>query len=172
MSCSCPDWAVLCKHVAAVLYGIGARLDLEPQLLFLLRDVDHTELVGEAVSDANLDNALTGTGDALVADDLGAMFGIELDSADSAASKTAKRGRRTAKGAAASASKAAKKTKAVKAQPAVIVEAKPVKKSRSPLGSRKAAGGRVSSSAPPDAVVEAIGAGRKKPTTRRRARAR
>ena len=26
-TCSCPDWASMCKHVAAVLYGIGARLD-------------------------------------------------------------------------------------------------------------------------------------------------
>src|SRR4051794_22166158 len=40
LSCSCPDGAGMCKHVAAVLYGIGARLDQEPQLLFLLRDVD------------------------------------------------------------------------------------------------------------------------------------
>src|SRR5213083_1539994 len=40
-TCSCPDWALMCKHVAAVLYGIGARLDLQPDLLFALRNVDH-----------------------------------------------------------------------------------------------------------------------------------
>lgn len=80
MSCSCPDWAVLCKHVAAVLYGVGARLDQEPQLLFLLRGVDHCELVSQAVSDGNLNAALSGSPDALAGEDLGAMFGIELDS--------------------------------------------------------------------------------------------
>ena len=45
LSCSCPDHAGLCKHLAAVLYGIGARLDSRPELLFKLRDVDHTRLI-------------------------------------------------------------------------------------------------------------------------------
>lgn len=42
-SCSCPDWALMCKHVAASLYGVGARLDENPLLFFELRgiDVDH-----------------------------------------------------------------------------------------------------------------------------------
>ena len=40
LSCSCPDWATMCKHVAATLYGVGARLDHEPELLFTLRGVD------------------------------------------------------------------------------------------------------------------------------------
>lgn len=84
MKCSCPDWAVLCKHVAAVLYGVGARLDQEPQLLFVLRGVDHAELVSQAVSEGNLDTALRGTDEALAGEDLGAMFGIELDSAATA----------------------------------------------------------------------------------------
>jgi uncharacterized Zn finger protein len=44
-SCSCPDWASMCKHVAAVLYGIGARLDTQPELLFRLRKVDEKDLV-------------------------------------------------------------------------------------------------------------------------------
>ncbi|MDD4391852.1 MAG: SWIM zinc finger family protein [Desulfobacterales bacterium] len=43
--CSCPDWAVMCKHVAAVLYGVGSRLDSQPELLFLLRGVDAQELI-------------------------------------------------------------------------------------------------------------------------------
>ena len=47
-SCSCPDWASMCKHVAAVLYGIGARLDERPELLFGLRQVDEKELVSGA----------------------------------------------------------------------------------------------------------------------------
>ena len=45
MSCSCPDWAGMCKHVAAVMYGVGARLDHKPELLFSLRKVDHRELI-------------------------------------------------------------------------------------------------------------------------------
>src|ERR1700737_4274326 len=45
LSCSCPDWAGMCKHVAAVLYGVGARLDQTPQLLFVLRGVDENELL-------------------------------------------------------------------------------------------------------------------------------
>ena len=42
--CSCPDWAGMCKHVAATLYGVGNRLDHQPELLFKLRQVDHLEL--------------------------------------------------------------------------------------------------------------------------------
>src|SRR6266481_34484 len=48
LSCSCPDWADMCKHVAAVLYGIGARLDHQPELLFRLRGVDEKELIVKA----------------------------------------------------------------------------------------------------------------------------
>ena len=43
LSCDCPDWAGMCKHIAAVLYGAGARLDHQPELLFLLRNVDCDE---------------------------------------------------------------------------------------------------------------------------------
>jgi len=48
LNCSCPDWADMCKHVAAVLYGVGNRLDHEPELLFKLRKVDHMELMNKA----------------------------------------------------------------------------------------------------------------------------
>ena len=44
-TCSCPDYASMCKHVAAVLYGVGARLDAQPELLFRLRAVDEKDLV-------------------------------------------------------------------------------------------------------------------------------
>ena len=47
LSCSCPDWADMCKHVAAVLYGIGARLDHQPELLFRLREVDEKDLIAK-----------------------------------------------------------------------------------------------------------------------------
>jgi uncharacterized Zn finger protein len=48
LSCSCPDWAEMCKHVAAVLYGIGARLDHAPELLFRLHQLDEKELITKA----------------------------------------------------------------------------------------------------------------------------
>src|SRR6266852_2894834 len=48
LSCSCPDWAGMCKHVAAVLYGIGARLDQQPDLLFRLHEVDEKDLIAGA----------------------------------------------------------------------------------------------------------------------------
>jgi uncharacterized Zn finger protein len=47
-NCSCPDWAAMCKHVAATLYGVGARLDAQPELLFTLRQVDAKELIARA----------------------------------------------------------------------------------------------------------------------------
>lgn len=50
LSCSCPDWATMCKHIAAALYGVGAKLDMEPELFFSLRGVDVGDLVSFAVS--------------------------------------------------------------------------------------------------------------------------
>jgi uncharacterized Zn finger protein len=76
MSCSCPDGAGMCKHIAAVLYGIGARLDHEPELFFRLRKVDHLELIEEAGAGAG---KKTTTRKKTVAEaDLASVFGIEL----------------------------------------------------------------------------------------------
>jgi len=81
MKCSCPDWATMCKHVAAVLYGVGARLDADPELLFTLRDVDHLELIGQAVAEENLNQTLSSdSGAGLVGADLSEVFGIDIDS--------------------------------------------------------------------------------------------
>jgi uncharacterized Zn finger protein len=80
MACSCPDWAGMCKHVAATLYGVGARLDSAPELLFTLRDVDHLELIGEAVDADNLSEAFQGEKEsALSGSDLGEIFGIDIE---------------------------------------------------------------------------------------------
>lgn len=85
MKCTCPDWAYMCKHVAATLYGVGARLDNAPELLFTLRDVDHLELISQAVAADNLNEALEGrTEAALAKSDLGQIFGIDLDVGGSA----------------------------------------------------------------------------------------
>jgi len=81
MECNCPDWSMCCKHIAAVMYAIGSRLDSEPELLFLLRGVNQEELINQAVSKENLDAELTdGSSSDLESEDLGSIFGIELDS--------------------------------------------------------------------------------------------
>lgn len=78
LSCSCPDWATMCKHVAAVLYGVGARLDEQPDLLFRLRGADPLELVATAASGAVLGGKGPAKGKRLGAD-LTSVFGIDLD---------------------------------------------------------------------------------------------
>jgi uncharacterized Zn finger protein len=79
LNCSCPDWAEMCKHVAAVLYGVGARLDDKPELLFTLRHVDHKELVSRAGA---VEALTTGSGTTSVAvldaAEVGDVFGIEM----------------------------------------------------------------------------------------------
>ena len=75
-SCNCLDWAGMCKHVAAVLYGVGNRLDHQPELLFLLRGVDPSDLVSTQLSvDTN------STINQLDNENLGDIFGIDLDQA-------------------------------------------------------------------------------------------
>ncbi|MDL2268367.1 helix-turn-helix domain-containing protein [Desulfosarcina sp. OttesenSCG-928-A07] len=87
-SCSCPDWAQMCKHVAATLYAFGHRLDLAPELLFLLRDVDPAELVNlEAMAESAVAGAESALGDAVLVD----IFGIELD-LDGSGKSSAKKG--------------------------------------------------------------------------------
>jgi uncharacterized Zn finger protein len=82
IECSCPDWAGLCKHAAAVLYGVGARLDSEPELLFKLRKVDHLDLITEAGSPASFVKP-TAKGKKVLADsELSDVFGIELAPSD------------------------------------------------------------------------------------------
>lgn len=76
-ACSCPDWAEMCKHVAATLYGVGNRLDRQPELLFLLRGVDPAELI-EAGTGAPKTRGPASRDD-LAEHQLGAIFGIELD---------------------------------------------------------------------------------------------
>jgi uncharacterized Zn finger protein len=80
LGCDCPDWAYMCKHVAAVLYGIGVRLDNEPQMLFLLRGVDHLELI---TSQSNVDSLVAvPTESNLAGQNLSQIFGIEFDTED------------------------------------------------------------------------------------------
>jgi uncharacterized Zn finger protein len=138
LSCSCPDGARLCKHLAAVLYGIGHRLDTQPELLFLLRGVNQQELVSvatkESVSQAVRGQAVSGLADA----DLGDIFGIELGTTEVQPVTAAKRRRTAVAGAVKKKSakkKNAKKTSARKktvkkkaAKPDLMVDRDLVKK--------------------------------------------
>jgi uncharacterized Zn finger protein len=97
--CSCPDWASMCKHVAATLFGVGARLDSAPELFFTLRGVSMNELVGQ-VAKKETEKLLTkekvtskrvmktaGTG----SEDIAALFGISIATADDSAALPGKR---------------------------------------------------------------------------------
>jgi uncharacterized Zn finger protein len=93
--CSCPDRARLCKHVAAALYGIGARLDTEPELFFRLRRVDQLDLL-TAASRASLPGPGRGTRKRIADTALAEVFGIELDVAATDARPPAATGGRRA----------------------------------------------------------------------------
>lgn len=105
--CSCPDWAGLCKHLAAVLYGVGSRLDRQPELLFVLRQVDHRDLLDQ-LDTTSLSSAAGNGQKTLQESELADVFGIELDTAPSAPpspapkpakARTVRAGRGTAKSA-------------------------------------------------------------------------
>jgi uncharacterized Zn finger protein len=77
-SCSCPDAASMCKHVAAVLYGIGSRLDHQPELLFTLRDVEQKDLVSNLGRDMPLSKSKPPSANILEADNMAALFGLDM----------------------------------------------------------------------------------------------
>lgn len=163
--CSCPDWAHMCKHVVAALYGVGARLDEQPELLFALRQVDAAELL--AAKAADLPARAGEPASSRILDDaaLTDVFGIEI--AEPAAPAARPRGKRAAATAgAADAGSAAGKTagkavgkaeaqpragKAVDKAKAAPKTAKAVGKTRARPGARKPArpgpGSRASRSA-------------------------
>ncbi len=103
-ACSCPDYASLCKHVAASLYGTGARLDKQPSLFFALRNVDMRELVGKAVAQAagrllSKAGGASGKGSRILNlsetdGGISEMFGIAMDGKVSGAKELPKRPRR------------------------------------------------------------------------------
>lgn len=79
MRCSCPDYAGMCKHVAAVMYGVGNRLDSSPELLFLLRAVDHRELIEQAIPAAPIQGRCHAP--TIAMGDLEAIFDIAIGDA-------------------------------------------------------------------------------------------
>lgn len=82
VKCNCPDYATMCKHASAVLYGIGARLDSQPELLFVLRQANHFELLDSATVSANLDKSVKAQ-EGLDASELSAIFGIDIEGTES-----------------------------------------------------------------------------------------
>lgn len=82
-NCSCPDIAYMCKHVAAVLYGIGARLDKDPNLFFVLRQADMNELVEQTVKESKKDllSKAEKKSSRIIEEEstLSDMFGIDLE---------------------------------------------------------------------------------------------
>lgn len=94
--CSCPDWAAMCKHVAAVLYGIGARLDAAPELLFTLRKVDAADLIAHAGAALPLVDQQPGATRRLDRSKIADVFGIELAEAG-APPASAPRAKRTSR---------------------------------------------------------------------------
>lgn len=78
LACSCPDWAEMCKHVAAVLYGIGARLDRQPELIFRLHNVDENELIARVGTALPQAAKAPAAGKLLGDEDLSAIFGLDM----------------------------------------------------------------------------------------------
>jgi uncharacterized Zn finger protein len=96
LECSCPDGAYMCKHVAAVLYGVGARLDRQPELLFRLANVDEKQLIAGAGA-APLQQKTPASKKVLAGEDLSALFGLEMAEETPAARPARKKSPRTRK---------------------------------------------------------------------------
>ena len=144
LDCSCPDWADMCKHVAATLYGVGVLLDKSPELFFKLRGVDHLELIDSSVSIA------TGKKDSETLDEgsLEDIFGVELsDSLEPKSKKTKKTTKKhttkkqpvSKKAAKKSATKTVKKKAVKKAASRTVKKATPKKATPSPSVKKLAA---------------------------------
>jgi len=84
-NCSCPDYASMCKHIAAILYGVGSRLDEDPTLFFTLRDVNIDELISKAVNqktDTLIKKSNKKSNRVIDEEDISAMFDIDLNTDD------------------------------------------------------------------------------------------
>ena len=137
--CSCPDWAGMCKHVAATLYGVGARLDDKPELLFRLRRVDEHELILAASRRTTLGKPVAGRERQLDSKLAAELFGVEMagpsvrTSRQAAASKPG-RAVKPRKAVAGKRDDAVKPRKAVAGEPAKVV---PARKAAKPSPRRK-----------------------------------
>ena len=142
MSCSCPDWADMCKHVAATLYGVGARLDSDPDLLFALRGVDRAELVSNVGADLPLTRTASASDRVLADDDVAALFGIDIAAPDAPPPKQSHEEKELARARAAAAPLRPKKRGLAKAKAAAARATAPAARPQ-PKGSANAAIGAV-----------------------------
>ena len=128
LDCSCPDWAELCKHVAASLYGVGARLDQSPELLFQLRGVDPADLISKAsAAETVRQSAGVAGATAMNESEMADVFGIELaitNPTEPAAPQPVKTPRPAAKTAMAGAAKKKKPAKPLKPKALGVVKTK------------------------------------------------
>jgi uncharacterized Zn finger protein len=137
MRCSCPDYAGMCKHVAAVMYGIGNRLDSSPELLFGLRGVNHQELIEQAIPKAP--TRAKHRAPTIETSELGAIFDIEINGTSAAeppkSKATAKKAPKNKKVTAAT--KPVRATKAADKNTAVVKKATTATKKKTTPVSRK-----------------------------------
>lgn len=130
--CDCPDGAYMCKHIAAVLYGIGARLDNSPELLFKLRAVDHQELIITDVSKLDPTNSTKTKKRRIANSSVANVFGIDIPEETPQATKnvvkktTKKATKKTAKNRIKTTKKAAKKATQKKAKLNLAAKVKPI----------------------------------------------
>jgi len=131
LRCSCPDSATMCKHIAAVLYGVGARLDSRPELFFTLRGVDIQDLF--AAAGENVIAPLETSPDPALADsDLSSMFGVEIETSSPIVAESPTEPATPAK------AKAAKKSPKPK-EPTPTKPKKPAKKPAKKISAKKKA---------------------------------
>ncbi len=139
-NCSCPDWATMCKHVAATLYGIGARLDEDPLLFFTLRKANVDDLVSQVVQDQSkklLKKSKRKSTRVIADSNLGDIFGIEMDSIEAVAKP--RRAKKVAKKIRKTTSTAKKKTTKKKVTKRKIVKATKKKTAKKKVTKKKVA---------------------------------
>ena len=144
-SCSCPDVASMCKHVSAVLYGVGARLDEQPELLFRLRQVDERDLIATSDGRTRLTSRGPAKSKVLASANLSELFGLQMGTEEKqrvpkkvvgkrpAAAKRTKATKTSAKKTSAKKT-SAKKTTAKKTSPKKVVTATRAKAKRKGSG--------------------------------------
>jgi uncharacterized Zn finger protein len=161
-SCSCPDHALMCKHVAAVLYGVGARLDLQPELLFRLRAVDETDLVAGADAALPLSRQAPAIGRVLQTNDISALFGLDM-----ALPEVKATGKPSDKSAPTAAEKGEVKRGRPKRESAAVKAPPPRQVAPKPAATAKA----ISRPIIPEKIAGVDGEGQKAPNTRKQAAA-
>ncbi len=121
VSCSCPDYATVCKHVAATLYGVGHLLDSDPDLFFKMRGVDQSELVNDAITTQTTSDTIgLDQQSDLAGEDLGTIFGIDLAVPEDAPSTVSKKTK--------SATRVRKRTTAAVQKTLTVATSKPSRK--------------------------------------------